>query len=100
MTALANLKSAYEDFELIDTPDLIINWWTYNFFVDHLPCVACSTYSSYCEKELRKRWMKEWGPCDRAIERIIKCDSDFLNVSLYSALNKSTLIKDLIDRNN
>ena len=100
MTALANLKSTYEDFELIDTPDLIINWWTYNFFVGHLPWVACSTYSSYCEKELRKRWMKEWGPCDRAIERIIKCDSDFLNVSLYSALNKSTLIKDLIDRNN
>ena len=44
--------------------------------------------------------MKEWGPCKRATEKIIKCDSDFLNVSLYSALNKSTLIQDLIDRNN
>ena len=53
--AAANLKFTYEDFEVLDTPDLIIHLWTYNFLTDHLPCTACSTYSSYCEKELKKR---------------------------------------------
>ena len=96
----ASLKFTYKDFEVLVTPDLIINLWTYNFFTNHLPCTACSTYSSYCEKELRKRWMKEWDSCKRAIEKTINCDGDFLNVSLYSALNKSALIQDLIDRNN
>ena len=62
--AEANLKFTYEDFEVLDTSDLIINLWTYNFFTDHPPCTACSTYSSYCEKKLRKKWMKEWGPCE------------------------------------
>ena len=100
MATAANSKFIYKDFEVLDTPDLIIHLWTYNFLTDHLPCTACSTYSSYCEKELKKRWMKEWGPCEQAVEKIIKCDSDFLNVSLYSALNKSTLIQDLINRNN
>ena len=33
MTAAANLKFTYEDIELIDTPDLIINLWTYNFLL-------------------------------------------------------------------
>ena len=60
--AAANLKFTYEDFEVLDTPDLIINLWTYNLFTDHLPCTACSTYSSYCEKKIKEKMDERMGP--------------------------------------
>ena len=67
------LKFSFNDFKKLDTPDLFIHLWTYNFFSDHFPCTACSTYSKYCEKLLKQRWQKEWGS-RIAIERIKKCE--------------------------
>ena len=53
MAQSKTLKFNSKDFEELDTPNLFINLWTYNYFDKHKPCVACDTYSDYCEKILR-----------------------------------------------
>ena len=37
-------------FELVDTPDLLINLWTYNYYPNHKHSYACRTYSGFCKE--------------------------------------------------
>ena len=99
MAQSKTLKFNSKDFEELDTPNLFINLWTYNYFDKHKPCLACDTYSDYCEKILRSRWEKQWCDCDFVINEIKKCDEKFLNISNYSSKPRWGIIKELVKKN-
>ena len=50
------LKFTKNDFKLQDTPDLIINVWTYNFYIPH--CQTCNACKVYC------KWSLKFGKSD------------------------------------
>ena len=95
-----NLKFSKESFREQSAPDNFINLWKYNYFVNHKPCIACDTYSRYCEEVLKEVRCDDWGKFDFVIEKIKKCDSDFININNYSESNKWKILDDLKIKNN
>ena len=94
-----NLKFSKESFRQHSASDNFINLWTYNYFVNHKPCITCETYSRYCEEVLKEVWCDEWGKFDFVIEKIKNCDSNFININKYSDSNKWKILDDLINKN-
>ena len=37
-----------DDFKLVDTPELLINLWNYNYYPNHKHFHVCKIYSGYC----------------------------------------------------
>ena len=65
------LKFTKNDFNKQDTPDLLINVWTYNYYKPH--CETCNAWKIYCEwciEILAERWKEEWGEMNTVIEKI------------------------------
>ena len=50
------LKFTKNDFWLQDSPDLLINVWTYNYYKSHWEtCNACKIYCEWCVEVLAER---------------------------------------------
>ena len=65
------LKFTKNHFQQQNTPDLIINIWTYNYYKPYCKtCQACKIYSKWCEEVLEERWKEEWGDKNIVIEKI------------------------------
>ena len=77
----------------------LIYLWTYKYSTAHFPCLACETYSNYCENALKDIWCKEWGDFKTVVEKINKCDKDFINISNFSSSTKWKIIDILINKN-
>ena len=57
----------------MDSPNLLINVWTYNYYKPHCQnCNACKIYTEWNVEILAERWKEEWGDMNNAIERLKK----------------------------
>ena len=57
----------------MDTPNLLINVWTYNYYKPHCQnCNACEIYTEWNVKILAERWKEEWGDMNNAVEKLKK----------------------------
>ena len=79
------LKFTKNDFREMDTPNLLINVWTYNYYKPHCQnCNACKIYADWNVEILAERWKEEWGNMNNAVEKLKKNDKDFVNINNYS----------------
>ena len=79
------LKFTKSDFREMDTPNLLINVWTYNYYKPHCQnCNACEIYTEWNVKILAERWKEEWGDMNNAVEKLKKNDKDFININNHS----------------
>ena len=79
------LKFTKHNFREMDTPNLLINVWTYNYYKPHCQnCNACKIYADWNVEILAKRWKEEWGNMNNAVEKLKKNDKDFVNINNYS----------------
>ena len=79
------LKFTKNDFREMDTPNLLINVWTYNYYKPHCQnCNACKIYADWNVEILAERWKEEWGNINNAVEKLKKNDKDFVNINNYS----------------
>ena len=95
----ANLNFTKENFMELDALDLLIILWTYNHFEKQKPCLACDTYSRYCEEVLKEIWCEDWGNFDLVVERLKKFDETFININNYSECTKWGTLDKLIEIN-
>ena len=49
------LTFSKDDFKLVDTPELLINLWNYNYFPNHKHCHVSKIYSGCCKEILKER---------------------------------------------
>ena len=61
-------------------------------------CATLTALHDYCEEILRSRWQKEWGDCDFVIDKIKKCDENFLNISNFSNKTRWEIITELVKK--
>ena len=67
------LKFTKNDFRQENTPDLLIDFWTYNYYKPHSEnCNACKIFCEWCVEILEERWKEEWGDMKNAIEKLKK----------------------------
>ena len=91
-------KLSFEEFKVLDAPDLIINIWLYNdpkntgYF--------CCIYSVWCEIALKEKWKEEWGDFDFTVKKIRENDKNFIDVRKYSSEDRYLIIDELIDIKN
>ena len=88
-----------DDFKLVDTPELLINLWNYNYFPNHKHCHVCRIYSGYCKEILKERWDSIWGDYNEVIEKIENTDKNFINMGNYSSKTKWAILYRLIQLN-
>ena len=65
-----SLRFSKQSFREESAPDNFINLWTYNYYVNHKPCIACDKYSRYCEEVLKELWCDDRGYFDFVIEKL------------------------------
>ena len=83
------LKFTKNDFSVEDTPDLLINVWTYNYYKPQCQaCNACKIYCNWCVDILEERWKEEWGDFNNVIEKLQKNDAEFINSNNYYSSRK------------
>ena len=89
----STLKFSFESFMELDSPNLFINVWSYS---DHLNrykhCKVCKIYCDYCVEILKKRWRPEWGNFNKIMNKILKNDRRFIDISKYSSANRHLII--------
>ena len=91
------LKFTKNDFWENDTPSLLINVWTYNYYKPHCEkCPACKIYCDWSVEILKETWKEEWGDMSTAIKKILKNDENFVNINWYSTDSKWGIIDELI----
>ena len=79
------LKFTKHNFREMDTPNLLINVWTYNYYKPHCQnCNACKIYTEWNVEILAERWKEEWGDMNNAVEKLKKNDKDFININNHS----------------
>lgn len=85
----AAVKFTQNDFRVIDTPNLIINVWTYseNLKKNKL-CGICQTYLDFCLNILEERWRKEWGDYNFVMAKLRNNDKSFIDVSSFSSADR------------
>ena len=67
------LKFTKNGLREIDTPNLLIKVWTYNYYKPRCQnCNACKIYTEWNVEILAERWKEEWGNMNNAIERLKK----------------------------
>ena len=67
------LKFTKNDFRQENTPDLLIDFWTCNYYKPHSEnCNACKIFCEWCVEILEERWKEEWGDMKNAIEKLKK----------------------------
>ena len=94
------LKFTKNDFREMDTPNLLINIWTYNYYKPHCQnCNACKIYTEWNVEILAERWKEEWGDMNNVVEKLKKNDKDFININNYSGDSRWGIINELIIKN-
>ena len=94
-------KFTINDFEELDTADLLINIWSYrNCLENNKMCEFCNIYREYCYQILRRRWQPEWGNYNKVMSKFSKNDENFINVGSYSSAQKHLIFNELIKKNN
>ena len=94
------LKFTKNDFREMDTPNLLINVWTYNYYKPHCQnCNACKIYTEWNVEILAERWKEEWGDMNNVVEKLKKNDKDFININNYSGDSRWGIINELIIKN-
>ena len=88
-----------DDFKLVDTPELLINLWNYNYFLNHKHCHICKIYSGYCKEILKGRWDSIWGDYNEVIEKIESTNKTVINMGNYSSKTKWAILYRLIQLN-
>ena len=90
----SGLKYDLNDFRVLDTPNLIINVWTYS---DNLKrnklCEICKKYLEFNLHILEERWREEWGDYDFVMSKIRNNDKSFIDCSTYSSANRYLIVK-------
>ena len=67
------LKFTKNDSRQENTPDLLIDFWTYNYYKPHSEnCNACKIFCEWCVEILEERRKEEWGDMKNAIEKLKK----------------------------
>ena len=89
------LKFSFEDFVVLDTPNLLINIWSYSKHINEKNCYICNIYREHCIDIVEIRWKREWGFFDKVIKNIKNNNEDFINLSNYSSENRYKIISDL-----
>ena len=94
------LKFTKSDFREMDTPNLLINVWTYNYYKPHCQnCNACKIYADWNVEILAERWKEEWGDMNNAVEKLKKNDKDFININNHSEYSRWGIINELVLKN-
>ena len=93
------LTFSKDDFKLVDTPELLINLWNYNYFLNHKHCHICKIYSGYCKEILKGRWDSIWGDYNEVIEKIESTNKNVINMGNYSSKTKWAILYRLIQLN-
>ena len=88
-----------DDFKLVDTPELLINLWNYNYFLNHKHCHICKIYSGYCKEILKGRWDSIWGDYNEVTEKIESTNKNVINMGNYSSKTKWAILYRLIQLN-
>ena len=88
-----------DDFKLVDTPELLINLWNYNYFLNHKHCHICKIYSGYCKEILKGRWDSIWDDYNELIEKIESTNKNVINMGNYSSKTKWAILYRLIQLN-
>ena len=91
------LKFNLKSFEELDTPNLLINVWSYSENLNKInpDCNKCKTYRKYCLQILRRRWNWKWGFFNEVISNIKSNNENFIDLSRYSSANRFQIITDL-----
>ena len=96
-------KIFINDFEELDTADLLINIWSYSECLDMKKnakiCEICDIYREYCYQILRRRWQPEWGKYNKVMSKLSKNDEDFININNYSNSTKHLIFNELVEKN-
>ena len=67
------LKFTKNNFREMDTPNLLINVWTYYYYKPHCQnCNACKIFTKWNVEILAERWKEEWGDMNNAVEKLKK----------------------------
>ena len=82
-----------ESFNVLDTPELIINiWWSAN----HVRrCGNCriKVYLEFCIESIKARWMLEWGSFEEIKNKIVANDKSFVSdLNNFPSADKQYLI--------
>ena len=97
-------KIFINDFEELDTADLLINIWSYSECLDFKKnnnmCGYCKVYREYCYQILRRRWQSEWGKYNKVMSKLSKNDKNFINIDNYSSATKHLIFDELVEKNN
>ena len=97
-------KFTINDFEELDTADLLINIWSYSECLEmkenNKMCEFCNIYREYCYQILRRRWQPEWGKYNKVMSKLSKNDENFINVGSYSSAQKHLIFNELMKKNN
>ena len=92
-------KFKYQDFKILDTGNLFINIWSYNYNLKNISkknCQFCNIYRQYCPKILKERWEEEWGDFNKIMKKIYNNDDEnFINLAEYSSAQKNLIVKHL-----
>ena len=89
------LRSNIEDFMKLDTPNLLINIWSYSEHFNETNCRVCGINRKYCIQIVKRRWKPEWGFFNKVIKNIKNNNEDFIDLSTYSSRNRYKIIADL-----
>ena len=71
----------------MDTPNLLINVWTYNYYKPHCQnCNACKIYTEWNVEILAERWKEEWGDMNNTVEKLKKMIKILLILTIIVAI--------------
>ena len=71
----------------MDTPNLLINVWTYNYYKPHCQnCNACKIYTEWNVEILAERWKEECGDMNNTVEKLKKMIKILLILTIIVAI--------------
>ena len=71
----------------MDTPNLLINVWTYNYYKPRCQnCNACKIYTEWNVEILAERWKEEWGDMNNTVEKLKKMIKILLILTIIVAI--------------
>ena len=89
-------KISLKDFRDLDSPNLIIQIYSYNNPKQWLKCSVCDIISEFYKIALKEKWEEEWGDFDFVVEKLEKNDRSFICVGIYLSVDIVLILDDLI----
>ena len=82
---IKRIKIHKKRFQEEDFADNMLNLWSFNFLKEHhKKCITCQTYSQWVVEILKEQWKPIYGDFDYVINKIIKADKSFIDLSKIS----------------